>query len=131
MQEKAILQLQQERLLGEIPYTAYCAKKSYIENNQDTIQKFTNAIYKGQQWVKDHTAKEVAKVIQEYFPDTSIEILEQVMERYKQIDVWNQTPYLKQEAFDLLQTVMQEAGELKQNAPYDKIVNNNFANKVK
>lgn len=53
------------------------------------------------------------------------------MERYKQIDVWNQTPYLKQEAFDLLQTVMQEAGELKQNAPYDKIVNNDFANNVK
>ena len=60
---------------GDIPYTAYFAKKSYIEKNEEIIQKFTEAIYDGQKWVKEHTAKEIAEVIQSFFPDTSVEML--------------------------------------------------------
>lgn len=112
---------------GEIPYTGYCAKKSYIENNEETIQKFVNAIYQGQKWVQEHTAKEIAEAIQNFFPDTDLDMLTASIQRYKEIDAWNQTPVLKEEAFELLQTVMQEAGELKQKAPYDKIVNNKYA----
>ena len=112
---------------GEIPYTAYFANKSYIENNQKIIQGFTNAVYRGQVWVKEHTAKEIAEVIQEFFPDTDLGMLEKSIQSYKDIDAWNDTPVLKEEAFDRLQTVMQEAGELTEKAPYDVIVNNEFA----
>ena len=115
---------------GEIPYTAYCAKKSYIKENSDTIEGFTRAIYKGQQWVKEHTAREVAEVIQGYFPSTSLESLEKSVQSYKNIDAWNETPVLKKEAFDKLQLIMTEAGELTQKAPYENIVNNSFAEKV-
>lgn len=115
---------------GEIPYTAYFAKKSYIENNQETIQKFTNSIYQGQQWVKEHSAKEIAEVIQDFFPDTDIELLTTAIQTYKDIDAWNDTPVLKQESFDRLQEVMTLAGELSQTAPYEQIVNNEFANKA-
>ena len=58
---------------GEVPYTAYCAKKSYIAENKDTIEKFTKAIYEGEQWVKEHSATEIAAAVQEFFPDTTIE----------------------------------------------------------
>ncbi len=112
----------------ELPYTAYFAKKSYIENNPEIIQKFTNAIYKGQQWVKNHSTEEVADNIIEYFPNTDRDLLITVLNRYKEIDVWCETPYLSQEGFELLQTIMQDAGELKEKAPYDKIINNSFAN---
>ena len=112
---------------GEVPYTAYCAKKSYIENNEDIIQGFTNAIYKGEQWVKNHSAREVAEAIQDFFPDTTIESLETSVEKYKEIDAWKENPILKEEAFDKLQLIMTEAGELEQKAPYDKIVNNKYA----
>lgn len=112
---------------GEIPYTAYFAKKSYIENNEETIQKFTNAIYKGQQWVKEHSSEEIAEVIQSFFPDTDIELLATVIQNYKDIDAWNDTPVLKEEAFNRLEEVMTMAGELKEKAPYDKIVNNQYA----
>ncbi len=115
---------------GEIPYTAYFAKKSYIENNQETIQKFTNSIYQGQQWVKEHSAEEIAEVIQNFFPDTDIELLSAAIQTYKDIDAWNDTPVLKQESFDRLQEVMTLAGELSQTAPYEQIVNNEFANKA-
>ena len=112
---------------GEVPYTAYCAKKSYIANNEDIIQGFTNAIYKGEQWVKNHSAREVAEAIQDFFPDTTIESLETSVEKYKEIDAWKENPILKEEAFDKLQLIMTEAGELEQKAPYDKIVNNKYA----
>ncbi|MBQ6991619.1 MAG: ABC transporter substrate-binding protein [Clostridia bacterium] len=111
---------------GEIPYTAYFAKKSYINDNPEIIQGFTNAVYKGQTWVKEHTAREIAESIQSFFPDTNLDMLENSIQQYKDIDAWNDTPILEEEAFERLQTVMQEAGELNQKAPYNVIVNNKF-----
>lgn len=115
---------------GEVPYTAYCTKKSYIKDNEETIEKFTKAIYKGEQWVKEHTASEIAEVIQGFFPDTTIESLATSVQKYKDIDAWKENPILKEEAFNKLQEIMTEAGELEQKAPYNKVVNNTFAEKV-
>lgn len=114
----------------EIPYTAYFAKKSYIENNPETIQKFVNAIYKGQKWVKEHKSNEIAETIISSFPDTDLNVLTQVIERYKEIDAWSETPAMSEEAFNRLQTVMTEAGELENTVPFSDIVNNTFANNL-
>ena len=115
---------------GEIPYTAYFAKKSYIEENSNIIQKFTNAIYKGQKWVEEHTMQEVAEAIKDFFPDTDVNLLAQVLQSYKDIDAWKTDPIMKEESYNLLQTVIEEAGELKQRAPFDKVINNSFAEKA-
>ena len=115
---------------GDIPYTAYFAKKSYIEENADLIQRFTNAVYAGQQWVATHTAAEVAQTVAEFFPDTSLELLTASVESYRAIDAWNTDPYMSEESFNRLQTVMTEAGELTKTADYDKVVNNTFAEKA-
>ena len=112
---------------GEIPYTAYFAKKSYMENNQETIQKFTNSIYQGQRWVKEHSSREIAEAIQDFFPDTDVAMLEVAIQSYQDIDAWNDTPILKEEAFNRLQEVMTMAGELQEKVPYEKIVNNQYA----
>ena len=116
---------------GEIPYTAYFAKKSYIAENSDLIQRFTNAVYKGQQWVATHTDEEVAKAVQEHFPDTSFDLLVQSVASYRAIDAWNTDPVLSEESFQRLQTVMTEAGELEQTADYHHVVNNTFAEQAK
>ena len=115
---------------GEIPYTAYFAKKSYIEKNPNIIQGFTNAIYKGEQWVKSHSAKEIAEAIVDFFPDTDLTMLEAALQSYIDIDAWRDNPVLKQESFALLQKVMKEAGELEKEADYGKVVNNSFAEKA-
>ena len=112
---------------GEIPYTAYFAKKSYIEKNEDVIQNFTDAIYKGQKWTKEHTAKEIAELIKDFFPDTDIKMLESSIQRYKDIDAWNETPVLTEKSFNKLQDVIEEAGELTERADYTKVVNNKYA----
>lgn len=115
---------------GEIPYTAYYAKKSFIEDNEDLIQRFTNAIYKGQKWVDTHSPEEIAKAIQDFFPDTNLATLTDVAKRYKYIDAWNKDPILKDHSFDLMQTVMEGAQVLDKRAPYDKIVDTSFAEKA-
>ena len=115
---------------GEIPYTAYFAKKSYIEENQDLILRFTKAIYEAQKWVEEHSAEEIAVSIQEFFPDTSVEQLTKSVESYQKINAWKTEPSMKEDSFELLQTVMEEAGELDKKAPFDSVVNNSFAKEV-
>ena len=110
--------------LGKVPYTAYFAKKSYIEKNTDVIQKFTNAIYKGEQYVKNHTSKEIAELIKEFFPDSDIKVLESAIESYRKINAWKDTPYMEEADFKLLQDVIHDAGELDKYAPYENVVNN-------
>ena len=116
---------------GEIPYTAYFAKKSYIEKNSDLIQRFTNAIYKGQKYVEEHSMEEIAEIIKDFFPNTDTSLLAKVLQSYKDIDAWKKQPTMKEESYNLLQTVMETAGELTQKAPFEKVVNNTYAEKVK
>ncbi len=115
---------------GEIPYTAYFAKQSFIKENEDVIQGFTNAIYEGEVWVKNHSSREIAEAVQGFFPDTDLDMLEAAIQSYKDIDAWNEDPILKEESFNRLQEVMIEAGELKEKVPYKEIVNNTYAEKA-
>lgn len=112
---------------GEVPYTAYFASKSYIEANPDVIQAFTDAIYEGQVWVQTHTAEEIAEVIAPSFPDSDVDVLEKVAQRYKDIDAWSHTPVMTEEAFERLEDVIQQAGELESRAPFEAIIVNDFA----
>ena len=104
---------------------------SYIEKNADLIQRFTNAVYKGQQWVATHTDEEVARAVAEFFPDTTVALLAASVASYRAIGAWNTDPVMTEESFGRLQTVMSEAGELTKTADFDKVVNNTFAEKVK
>ena len=112
---------------GDIPYTAYFAKKSYIQNNSNIIESFTNAVYKGQIWVKEHTAREIAEKIVSFFPDTEVADLETSIQSYKDINAWSLNPVLTEESFNRLQDVMEEAGELAKRANYSEVVNNKYA----
>ena len=115
---------------GEIPYTAYFAAADYMQANADVIQKFTNAIAKGQKWVQEHTDMEVAEAIADQFPDTDLEVLEKVAARYRAIGAWNEVPVMKEEALERLMDVMEEAGELEARVEFSALVDNTFAEKA-
>jgi len=115
---------------GEIPYTAFFAAKSFIGENPELIQGFTNAIARAQKWVQETDAAEIAKVIAPQFPDSDLEVLTAVTQRHKDIDAWNSEPFMKKEAFDRLQTVMETAGELSAWVDYEELVDMSFANKA-
>ncbi|MBE6969872.1 MAG: ABC transporter substrate-binding protein [Ruminococcaceae bacterium] len=112
---------------GEIPYTAFFAAKSFISENPDVIQGFTNAIARAQKWVQETDAAEIAKIIAPQFPDSDLDVLTAVTQRHKDIDAWNSEPFMKEEALDRLQTVMETAGELSERVDYEALVDMSFA----
>lgn len=115
---------------GEIPYTAFTTKTSYLKNNADKCEKFLTAIMKAYNFIMTKSLDEVAQSLKPSFSDTSLDSIKQAILQYKSIDAWNDTPIMKAEAFDRLQTIMMEAGELKNKVNFESVVNNEIAKKV-
>ncbi len=107
---------------GEVPYTAYNARKSYINKNKKVIDSFTKAINKGLEYVKETDSSIVAKDIYEFFPELSLNDLTAIIERYKTNDAWADSTEITKEDFEHLQQIMTSAGELDKKAPYDKLI---------
>jgi NitT/TauT family transport system substrate-binding protein len=116
---------------GYVPYTAYSAKKSYIEANPEIIQKFTNAIQKGIDYVNSHSPEEIAKVIKPQFEETPLENITKIVERYQEQDTWKEDTLFQKDSFDLLQNILEEAGELPARVPYEDLVTTEFSEKAK
>ena len=114
---------------GEVPYTTFMTRKSYLEDNKDIIEGFTKAIQKGLDYVFTHSDSEVAEVITSYFPDTSINDLTEVIKRYRDADSWYRTTYITENGFELVQDIMDNSSKLEKKAPYDKLVNNEYNKK--
>ena len=112
---------------GYVPYTAYSVKKSYLEKNPDTIQKFTNAIQKGLEYVNTHSAEEIAKVIQPQFKETDEDTIATIVGRYKDQDTWKGDTVFEKDSFELLENILEEAGELNERVPYEKLVTTEFS----
>ena len=115
---------------GYVPYTAYSAKKSYLEQNPQIIQSFTNAIQKGLQYVNSHSAEEIAQTIKPQFPETGLAAVTKIVQRYKDQDTWKNDTVFEEESFDLLQNILEEAGELNERVPYEKLVTTEFSQKA-
>lgn len=115
---------------GNLPYTTFMTKESTIKEKKETIEKFTRAIYKAQQWVDTHSAKEIADVIKGYFDNTNIETIEMVVERYKNQGSFATNPILNEDGWNNLQDVMEEAGELPERIDYETLVNTEIAEGV-
>ena len=115
---------------GYVPYTAFSAKKSYINENPDIIQGFTNALQKGMDYVQTHTPEEIAKIIEPQFPETDLDTITTIVTRYYDQDTWKSNLIFEQSSFDLLQDILESAGELEQRAPYEDLVTTTFAAKA-
>ncbi|MFR4230100.1 ABC transporter substrate-binding protein [Clostridium sp.] len=114
---------------GNISYTCFYTTKSYMDENPDIIQKFTNAIYKGQQWVQQHTSEEVADSIISFFPGTDKEVIVKVIDNYKNIEAYSETPEVSEDGLNKLMDIIQGYDEslITERPDFNIIVNNSFA----
>ncbi|MDR1559838.1 MAG: ABC transporter substrate-binding protein [Clostridiales bacterium] len=115
---------------AQVPYTVYMTTPKFLKDHPDIVQKFTNAVYRGEQWVKNNTAESVAEAIQPHFKEYSIADLAKMVERYKSVDSWNTDPILTEKDFTLLQDIMEESGSLAKRVPYKDMINTEFANEA-
>lgn len=115
---------------GYVPYTAYSAKGSFIKKNPEIIQGFTDALQKGMDYVNSHTPEEIAKIIEPQFKETDLATITTIVKRYHEQETWKDNMVFEENSFNLLQDILENAGELSQRAPYDKLVNTSFAQKA-
>jgi len=111
-------------LSGEMPYTAFNARKSYIENNKDLLKRFTDSINRGLEFVKNNDSETIANVIINQFPDTSINDLISIVDRYKTYDSWVSTPYISKESFENLEDIMIKSKQLDEYVNYEDLIIN-------
>ncbi len=115
---------------GYVPYTAFSARKSYIEKNPEVIESFTRALQKGMDYVQTHTPAEIAKAIAPQFAETDLATIEIIVARYAAQDTWKSDLVFSEDSFTLLENILEEAGELDGRVPYDDLVDTSFAKKV-
>ncbi|WP_096436290.1 ABC transporter substrate-binding protein [Alteribacter populi] len=115
---------------GEVPYTVYMAKESFLADNDETAEQFARAIAKAQQWVHEQPADVVAESIEDFFEDTPLDVIESVVERYRSQDSYAEAPILNEDAWYHLQAIMEEAGELPEKVDYETLVNTDFAERI-
>lgn len=115
---------------GYVPYTAFSAKKSYIENHPDVIQSFTNALQKGMDYVNSHTPEEISKVIQPQFKENDLDTITTIVSRYYEQKTWKEDLIFNQDSFELLQDILEDADELDSRTPYGDLVTTEFAKKA-
>lgn len=115
---------------GYVPYTAFSAKKSYMEANPEIIQSFTNALQKGMDYVQTHSPEEIAQVIQPQFAETDIDTLTTIVSRYYEQDTWKDNLVFEEDSFNLLQNILEESGVLTDRVPYENLVTTEFAQKA-
>lgn len=115
---------------GKVPYTTFMSKQSFLDENEDAVKKFTAAIYKAQQWVEEKSVSEIAKTIAPQFEDTELELIETVVDRYKEQGSFATDPILDEEEWINLQNIMDEAGELPMRVDHETLVNTSYAEEV-
>ena len=112
---------------GYVPYTAFSAKQSFIEEHPDTIQSFVNALQKGMDYVQSHSPEEIAKAIEPQFPESDLETITTIVTRYYDQDTWKENLIFEKSSFELLQDILESAGELEKRAPYEELVTKTYA----
>ncbi len=115
---------------GYVPYTAFSAKQSYMKENPEVIQGFTNALQKGMDYVQAHTPEEIASVIAPQFKETDLDTVTTIVTRYYDQNTWKADLIFEKESFELLQDILEEAEELSKRAPYEDLVTTEFAEKA-
>lgn len=109
-------------LSGEMPYTAFYARKSFIDNNKDTILAFNSAINKGLEYVNNHSNEEVADVILKQFPDSSKNEIITIVGRYRDADSWLDNTTITKESYENLEDIMIDNNLLDEYVPFDTLV---------
>ena len=112
---------------GYVPYTSYSAKTSYMEKNPEIIQKFTNALQKGMEYVQSHTPEEIAEVIAPQFAETDLDTVTAIVKRYYDQDTWKSNLIFEKESFELLEDILEDSGELSERVSYEDLVTTKYA----
>jgi NitT/TauT family transport system substrate-binding protein len=115
---------------GEVPYTCFMAKESWLNKNKIVAEGFLRAVTKAVKYVNETPSQTVAPYLAPYFEGIAQNALAASVDRYKSIDSWRTELSMTVDSFNRLQDIIENAGELSRRATLDELVNNTYAKKV-
>ena len=115
---------------GEVPYTAFCAKESYLKNNRDVAKKFLEAVMEGYRYVMNQSSAVVAKALAPSFEGMTEASLAIAVDSYNENDTWCATPVMTEASLNALKAIMRNAGELTKDVAFADIVDNSIAKEI-
>ncbi len=115
---------------GEIPYTCFIAKQSWLKSNEETVVGFLRAILKAVDYAVNTDAEEIATHLYAQFPSTSYASISTSVESYQNIDSWQTDLIMSEDSFDRLQDVIENAGKLDRRGNYETLVDHSFVQKA-
>ena len=115
---------------GEVPYTSYIAKRSWLDKNEETAKGFLRALLKGVKYAQTEDATVIAEHLVAHFPSTSVQSLATSVESYRNIDAWVSDMAMTEESFERLQDIIESAGELDHRADFHALADNTYVREV-
>ena len=115
---------------GDVPYTCFMVTRDFLEAESELVTAFVRAVYRGQQYVQTHTAEEIATAILDSFPDSDLELVTTVVERYLEIGVWKSEPMMVEEDYQRLIAIIREAGIIDQAPEMEDLVDNSIGDSL-
>ncbi len=115
---------------GEVPYTCFMAKNSWLKKNSATAEGFLRAITKAVKYIAETDSEKVAPYLTKYFEGVSEQSLAASVERYRAIDSWRTELSMTEDSFTRLQDIIDNAGELERRVALSDLVDNSYAQKV-
>lgn len=115
---------------GEIPYTCFIAKQSWLDKNKDTTEGFLRAVTKAVKYVQENSAETIAPYLVPYFDSTSLDSVTTSLKSYKSIDSWVTNMAMTEDSFNRLQDVIDNAGELPKRVEFNQLIDNSYAQKA-
>ena len=115
---------------GEVPYTCFIAKNSWLDKNGDTAEGFLRAVTKAVKYINETPSTTVAPYLTKYFEGVSEQSISASIDRYRQIDAWRTELTMTEDSFNRLQDIIENAGELSRRASLNELTNNSYAEKV-
>lgn len=109
--------------VGAVPFSAYLTTPNFVESHADLLTRFARAFCRAQQWLAQHPAEEISRLIAPSFPDLDPALRTRALARYLQQQTWAKDSLLRQEGFEYLQDILLGAGFISQRYPYHEHVN--------
>lgn len=112
---------------GEVPYTCFMAKSSWLKDHDEEAHGFLRAVTKAVKYLNETSAETAAPYLLPYFESTSAQSLAVSIESYRAIDAWRTELSMTEDSFTRLQDIIDNAGELERRVAFSELIDNSYA----
>jgi NitT/TauT family transport system substrate-binding protein len=112
---------------GPACYTTLNTTREFAERSGITLLKICRAMYRCQNWIAEHSADDIARVVASFFPSLALKTLASCIQHYKALGIWSVSPLISRAGFDWIRDAGLSNGRVPQRYSYEDCVDIRFA----